>query len=61
MCACSQTGEKSMDMDKLKKLAIPAGLVFAAYKFGPASIKGAAVAIGAIMVAKQLPYVKDVL
>lgn len=50
-----------MDMDKIKKLAIPAGLVLAAYKFGPASIKGAAVAIGAIMVAKQLPYIKDVL
>ena len=50
-----------MDMEKVKKLAIPAGLLFAAYKFGPASIKGAAVAVGAIMVAKQLPYIKDVL
>lgn len=50
-----------MDMEKIKRLAIPAAVVFAAYKFGPASIKGAAVAVGAIMVAKQLPYVKDVL
>lgn len=49
------------NMDTVKKLAIPAAVVFAAYKFGPASIKGAALAVGAIMVAKQLPYVKDVI
>lgn len=50
-----------MDMEKMKRLAIPLAIVGVAWKFGPASIKGAAVAVGAIVIAKQLPYIKDVL
>lgn len=41
-------------------LAIAAGLLFAAYKFSDNKmIQGAAVSIGAVIVAKQIPYVKD--
>ncbi len=48
-----------MDVD-IKKLAIAAGALFAAYKFmGAGTLKGAVMSIGAVAVAKQLPYVKD--
>lgn len=41
-------------------LAIAAGILFAAYKFSSNKlVQGAAMSIGAVMVAKQLPYVKD--
>ena len=42
--------------------AIAAGILFAAYKFGPNStVKGAAAAVAAVIVAKQIPYVQDLL
>ena len=40
-------------------LAIAGGIVFAAYKFGSPMVKGAAVSIAAVMIAKNLPYVKE--
>ena len=40
-------------------LAIAAGIVFAAYKYGNATVKGAAISIAAVIAAKQLPYVKE--
>jgi hypothetical protein len=43
-----------------KKLAIAGGLLFAAYKFAPnAIVKGGVLSIAAVVVAKQLPYVKE--
>lgn len=49
-----------MDSDTLKKLAIAGGLLFAAFKYGNPMVKGAAVAVGAGIVAKRIPYIKDV-
>lgn len=50
-----------MNSAELTKLAIAAGILFAAYKYGNAMVKGAALAVGATVVAKRLPYVKDVM
>ena len=39
---------------------IAAGIVFAAYKFGPnQAVKAAALGVAGVMVAKQIPYVQD--
>lgn len=44
------------------KTAIAAGILFTAFKFGPnATVKGGAAAIAAVIVAKQIPYVQDLL
>lgn len=48
-----------MDTTKLMNLAIAGGIVFAAYKFGTPMIKGAAVSVAAVIVAKQVPYVNQ--
>lgn len=49
-----------MNADQLTKLAIAGAMIFAAYKFGPAWAKAAALGVAGVAVAKQLPYVKDV-
>lgn len=50
-----------MDSAKLTQLAIAAGIVYAVYRFAPdQAVKAAAVGVLGIMVAKQTPYVKDV-
>jgi hypothetical protein len=49
-----------MNQEDVKKLAIAGALLFAAYKFGPAPIKAGALAIGAVIVAKRVPFVRDV-
>lgn len=42
----------------ITKLGIALGICFAAYKFGPSpTIKAAALAVGAVIVGKQVPYV----
>lgn len=44
------------------KLAIAGGILFATWKLAPnAMVKGAAVSVAAVIVAKQLPYVRDYL
>lgn len=50
--------ESVMDA-KLMNLAIAAGIVFAAYKWGNGLVKAGAASIAAVMVAKQIPYVSD--
>lgn len=45
----------------MTKLAIAGGILFAAYKYGNGMVKAGAVAVAAGIVAKRLPYVKDVL
>ncbi|MBN8506135.1 MAG: hypothetical protein J0L58_16850 [Burkholderiales bacterium] len=48
--------------DNLTKLAIALGICYAAYRFAPmAAVKAAAVGVAGTIVAKQLPYVGDVL
>lgn len=46
-------------MNLSTNLAIAAAIVFAAYKWGNPMVKGAAVSIGAVMVARQVPYIKE--
>ncbi len=43
----------------MTKLAISAGILFAAYKFGPSWAKAGALAVAAVAVAKRVPYVQD--
>lgn len=43
------------------KLALALGAVYVAYKYGPNNaVKGAALGVGGIILAKQLPVIKDV-
>lgn len=50
-----------MNQNEMMSLAIAAGIVFAAYRFGSGAVKAGALAVGAMIVAKQVPYVKDVI
>lgn len=43
------------------KLAITAGIVFAAYKWGNGMVRAGAVAVAAVALAKRVPYVQEVL
>jgi hypothetical protein len=46
----------------MTKLAIAAGILYAAYKFVPnQAVKAMALGAAGVVVAKQLPYVKDVI
>lgn len=45
----------------MTKLAIAGAILFAAYKYGNGVMKAAALAVGATVVAKRIPYVKDVM
>ena len=58
MCNCQ---EQTMTSDDMKKLAIAGAILFVAYKYGPAWTKAGALAVAAGVVAKRVPYVKDVL
>lgn len=59
MCTCQ--GNNQMTSDDLKKLAFAGAILFAAYKFGPGWAKAGALAVAAGVVAKRVPYVKEVL
>jgi hypothetical protein len=59
MCACNG-GSSEMTQGDLMKYGIAAGILFAAYKFGGKMGAAAAVAVGAVVVAKQVPYLKQV-
>lgn len=50
-----------MDSNQLTKLAIAGGILFAAYKFGGKYGAAGAIAVGAVIVAKRVPYVNDVI
>jgi hypothetical protein len=50
-----------MDQSQIMKLAIAGGILFAAYKYGNPMVRGAAIAIAGVAVAKRVPYVKDVI
>jgi hypothetical protein len=51
----------NLSQENLMKLGIALGVVYAAWKFGPAWAKAGALGVGAVIVAKQVPYVKEVL
>lgn len=48
-----------MDQTALMKLAVTAGILFVAYKFGPTPVKAMALGIAGVVIGKQLPYVQD--
>lgn len=50
-----------MEPEVLKKLAIAGGILFAAYKYGNPMVKAGALAVAAGVLAKRVPYVRDVL
>lgn len=50
-----------MNSEDMKKLAIAGAILFVAYKYGPAWAKAGALAVAAGVVAKRVPYVKEVL
>lgn len=45
----------------MTKLAVTAGILFAAYKFGPGPVRAGALAVAAVVVAKRVPYVNEAL
>ncbi len=48
-----------MDTSKLVTLAVTLGALYAAYRFGNGAMKGAALGVAGVMVANNLPYVRD--
>lgn len=46
---------------ELTKLAIAGGILFLGYKYGNGMVKAGALAVAATVVAKRVPYVKDVI
>ena len=49
-----------MNAAEMTKLAIAGGMLFAAYKYGNGIMKAAALAIAANVVARHVPFIKDV-
>lgn len=49
-----------MTQADLMKLGIAFGILFAGYKFGPSVVKAGCVAVGAVAIAKRIPYVSAV-
>ncbi len=50
-----------MDKDTLIKYAIGGAILFAAFKFGGKWGVAGATAVGAVIIAKNVPYLKDVI
>ena len=51
-----------MTQAELMKLAVALGVCYAAFRFsGSQTVKAAALAVGAVVVAKRLPYIGDAL
>lgn len=50
-----------MNQSDLMKYAIAGGILFAGYKYGNGMVKAASVAVAAVIVAKRVPYVSEVM
>lgn len=50
-----------MSQADLMKYAMAGAILFAAYKYGNAMVKGGAIAVAAGVIAKRVPYVREVL
>lgn len=49
-----------MDTSKLMNLGIAAAIIYGAYRFAPSpAVKAMALGVAGVMVANQIPYVKD--
>lgn len=51
----------NLTASQITKLGIALGACYAAYKFGPAPVKAAALGVMGTIIAKQIPYVSDAL
>lgn len=51
----------NFDKETLMKLGIAGAILWAAHKYGNGYVKAGALAVAAGVVAKRIPYVKDVL
>lgn len=49
-----------MNQSEITKLAFAGAILFAAYKFGPPMVKAGAIAVGAGVIAKRIPYLNEV-
>lgn len=49
-----------MNQSQLTSLAIAGAILFAGYKFGPSVVKAGCIAVGAVAIAKRIPYVNAV-
>lgn len=61
MCNCSTNQEENMNQSDLMKYGIAAGILFAGYKYGNGMVKAASVAVAAVIVAKRVPYINQVM
>lgn len=61
MCPCKANKGGTMSQSDLMKYGIAAGILFAGYKFGGKMGAAAAVAVGAVIVAKRVPYLNQVI
>jgi hypothetical protein len=53
-------GVAAMSQSQIVKLAIALGMVYGVYRFAPwQAAKAAALGVGGVILAKQLPYVGD--
>lgn len=48
-----------MTQEQMMNIAIAGAIVFAAYKYGSGAVKAGAISIAAVMVAKNIPYIKE--
>jgi hypothetical protein len=48
-----------MTQAEMMKYGIAAAILFAGYKYGNPMVKGGAVAVAAVIVARRVPYLKD--
>lgn len=49
-----------MSQDQIMKLVIPAAILFLGFKYGNSLVKTGAVAVSAVVVAKNVPYLNTV-
>lgn len=50
-----------MTQADMTKLAIAGAILFGAYKYGNGIVRAGAVAVGAGVIAKRVPFIRDVL
>lgn len=50
-----------MTSSQLTKLGAALGICFAIYKFGPPTVKAAALGVAGVIAAKKIPYLADAL
>lgn len=56
-------GRKSVNTDALMKLGLGMGVLYAAYRFAPGgeAVKAAILGVMGVAIAKQTPYIRDLI